>query len=166
MTMPMIALDWIFAFVLLASLALGAWRGLIYEVLSAVSWIAAFILAQWLAPDVAQKLPMAGAAEVVRYAAGFAVVFVLSVLAGGLLAKLAQKLFAAVGLQPADRALGAAFGLVRGVVLLLAATVVIGMTPLKSSDWWRESVGAGITTAALKGLQPVLPEEFGRYLPS
>lgn len=160
------ALDWIFFGVLLVSLALGAWRGLIYEVLSVVSWIAAFILAQWFALDVGQKLPMAGSGESVRYAAGFALVFVVSVLAGSLLAKLVQKLFAAVGLQPADRALGAAFGLVRGVVLLLAATVVIGMSPLKSSEWWQESVGAGISLVALKGLRPVLPEEFGRYLPS
>ena len=160
------ALDWIFGGILLASLALGAWRGLIYEVLSVVSWIAAFILAQWFAPDVAQKLPMAGAGEAVRYAAGFALVFVVSVLAGSLLAKLVQKLFLAVGLQPADRALGAAFGLVRGVALLLTATVVIVMTPLRASEWWQESVGAGITMSALKGLKPVLPEEFGKYLPS
>jgi membrane protein required for colicin V production len=159
-------LDWIFLGVLLASLLLGAWRGLMYELLSAVSWIAAFILAQWFAPDVALKLPMAGSAEAVRYAAGFAVVFILSVFAGGLLAKLVQKLFAAVGLQPADRALGAAFGLVRGVVLLLAATVVVGMSPMKSSAWWMESVGAGMGMATLKGLKPALPEEFGRYLPS
>ena len=134
--------------------------------LSALSWLAAFILAQWFAPEVAQKLPMAGAGEAVRYAAGFALVFVVSILAGGLLAKLAQKLFAAVGLQPADRALGAAFGLLRGVVVVLAATVVIGMTPLKSGEWWQQSVGAGLSMAALKGLKPVLPEEFGKYLPS
>lgn len=159
-------LDWIFLGVLLASLVLGAWRGLIYEVFSVLSWIAAFILAQWFASDVAQKLPMSGSGESVRYAAGFALVFVVSVLAGSLLAKLVQKLFAAIGLQPADRALGAAFGLVRGVVLLLAATVVIGMSPLRTSEWWQESGGVGITTAALKGLKPVLPEEFGRYLPS
>lgn len=159
-------LDWIFLAVLIVSLALGAWRGLIYEVMSVVSWIAAFILAQWFAPDVAQKLPMSGSAEPVRYAAGFVLVFVLSVFAGSLLAKLVQKLFAAVGLQPADRALGAAFGLVRGLVVVLAATVVISMSPLKSSAWWQESVGAGMTMAALKGLKPVLPEEFGRYLPS
>lgn len=162
--MPM--LDWIFAAVLLASLALGAWRGLIYEVLSVLSWIAAFILAQWLAPDVAHQLPMTGASEAVRYAAGFVLVFVLAVLTGGLLAKLAQKLFAAIGLQPADRALGAAFGLLRGVVLLLTATAVIGMTPLRTSPWWQESVGVGFSTAALKGLQPVLPQEFEKYLPA
>lgn len=160
------ALDWIFVGVLLASLALGAWRGLIYEVLSVVSWIAAFLLAQWFAPEVAQKLPMSGSGESVRYAAGFVLVFVVSVFAGSLLAKLVQKLFAAVGLQPADRALGAAFGLVRGVVLLLAATVVFGMSPLRTSAWWQESLGAGLSQAALKGLKPVLPEEFGKYLPS
>ena len=117
-------LDWIFVVVLLGSLALGAWRGLIYEVLSVLSWIAAFILAQWLAPDVAPQLPMGGAGEAVRYAAGFVLVFVLTVLGGGLLAALMKRLFAAAGLQPADRALGAAFGLARGVVLLLAATAL------------------------------------------
>lgn len=159
-------LDWIFLGVLLTSLLLGAWRGLVYEVLSVVSWLAAFVLAQWFAPDVAQRLPMAGSAEPVRYAAGFVLVFVLAVFAGGLLAALLKKLFAVVGLQPADRALGAVFGLLRGVVLLLAATVVVGMSPLKSSDWWQSSMGAGLTTAALNGLKPVLPEEFGKYLPS
>ena len=162
----MLTLDLIFFCVLLASLLLGAWRGLVYELLSAVSWVVAFILAQWFAPDVALKLPMAGSGEGVRYAAGFALVFVLSIFAGGLLAKLAQKLFATVGLRPADRALGAAFGLLRGVVLLLAATVVVGMSPMKSSAWWTESVGAGMGMATLKGLKPVLPVEFGRYLPS
>ena len=159
-------LDLIFGGVLLVSLLLGVWRGLVYEVLSVVSWVAAFVLAQWFAPDVGQKLPMSGSAEALRYAAGFALVFVLSVFTGGLLIKLIQKLFAAVGLQPADRALGAVFGLIRGLVLLLAATVVIGMSPMKSSAWWQDSVGAGLTMAALKGLKPVLPQEFARYLPS
>ena len=159
------ALDWIFIAVLLASLLLGAWRGLVYEVLSLLSWIAAFVLAQWFAPDLAPKLPMTGAGEALRYAAAFALVFVLCVFVGGLLAKLVQKLFAAVGLQPADRALGSVFGVLRGVVLLLAATVVIGMTPLRSGAWWQQSVGAGFTLAALAGLKPVLPLEFGRYLP-
>ena len=159
-------LDLIFGGVMLVSLLLGVWRGLVYEVLSALSWIAAFILAQWLAPEVAHKLPLGGVSEALRYVAAFALVFVLAAFAGGMLAKLVKMLFAAVGLQPVDRVLGAAFGLVRGVVLLLAATVVIGMTPLQTSTWWQQSVGAGITLATLKGLKPVLPEEFGKYLPS
>jgi membrane protein required for colicin V production len=130
-----------------------------------VNWIAAFVLAQWFAPDVAQWLPMAGASEVVRYAVGFVAVFVAALFAGGLLAFLIRKLVAAVGLRPVDRVLGAVFGLVRAVVILLALTVVAGMTPMVKSPWWQESTGAGIATVVLHGLKPALPEDFGKYLP-
>lgn len=161
----MAVLDWVFVAVLVASLLLGAWRGLVFEILSLVTWVAAFIAAQWFAPDIAQLLPMSGAGEAVRYAAGFVLAFVAAVFAGGLVAVLVKRLISAAGLAPADRMLGAVFGLVRGVVVLLALAVVIAMTPLKSSLWWLESLGAGVLSAALKGLKPVLPQEFGKYLP-
>jgi membrane protein required for colicin V production len=164
--LPLLAfLDWVFLAVLLLSLLMGAWRGLVYEVISLATWAAAFVVAQWLAPDVAQKLPMSGMAEPVRYAAGFVLTFIAAVFVGGLLAALIKKLVSAVGLAPIDRVLGAAFGLARGVVILLAVTVVIAMTPMKASVWWNESMGAGISSAALKGLKPVLPQDFGKYLP-
>lgn len=162
----MAATDWILLAVLLASLVLGAWRGLVYELMSVLGWVAAFVLAQWLAPDVAGWLPMSGAAEPVRYAAGFVVVFVAAAFAGGLLAWLTRKLVEAMGLRPVDRTLGAAFGLLRGLVLLLALAVVVGMTPLQASAWWQESQGALVLGAALQGLKPVLPAEFGKYLPA
>jgi membrane protein required for colicin V production len=158
-------LDWIFIAVLMVSLLLGAGRGLIYEVLSLLSWIAAFVLAQWFAPSVAAKLPIAGASEGLRYAAAFVLVFVVFVFAGSLLARLLKRGFSSVGLEPADRALGAAFGLVRGVLVLLVATVLVAMTPMKMERWWKESAGVGATTAMLKGLKPLLPVEFGKYLP-
>jgi membrane protein required for colicin V production len=100
----------------------------------------------------------------VRYAAAFVLIFVAAVFAAGLLAVLIKKLVEAIGLRPADRTLGAAFGVVRGVILLLAVTVVINMTAFKSAPWWQESHGAGVSTAALKGLQPLLPEQFAKYL--
>jgi membrane protein required for colicin V production len=161
----MAALDWVFLAVLVASLLLGAWRGLVYEVLSVISWIAAFLLAQWLAPDAAAMLPMGSAGEAMRYAAGFVVVFIAVVFTGGLLAWLTKKLVEVVGLRPIDRALGAGFGLIRGAVLLLALAVVINMTPLKRGEWWTESKGADVATAVLKEMKPVLPERFGHYLP-
>lgn len=159
------ALDWIFLAVLAASLLLGAWRGLVFEVLSLLSWLAAFVAAQWLAPAVAALLPMNGASEMIRYAAGFVLVFIAVVMAVSLVAWLMKKLMESVGLRPVDRVLGAVFGLARGVVIVLAATVVMEMTPLKSAAWWKESQGAALSVAALKVLQPMLPGEFGRYLP-
>ena len=92
-------------------------------------------------------------------------VFVAALFVGGLLAFLIRKLVAAMGLRPVDRVLGAAFGVVRGVVVLLAFTVVVGMTPMKAGPWWQESTGAGIAAVVLHGLKPVLPADFGKYLP-
>ena len=107
---------------LLLSVLLGAWRGLVFEVLSVLSWVAAFVLAQWLAPDVAHYAADAAApASWCATRAGFVLVFIATVLLGGLLAALLKKLMAAVGLRPVDRMLGAAFGVVRGVLLLLLA---------------------------------------------
>jgi membrane protein required for colicin V production len=161
----LVPLDWVFLAVLAASLLLGAWRGLVYEVLSVMGWIAAFILAQWLAPDAAAMLPMGKAGEAVRYVAGFVVVFIAVVFTAGLVAWAIKRLVQAVGLRPIDRTLGAMFGLLRGVVLLLATAVVVHMTPFKRADWWTESKGADASVSALKGLKPVLPEQFGKYLP-
>jgi membrane protein required for colicin V production len=107
---------------------------------------------------------MSGASESIQYAAGFVLVFVVSIFVGGLLASMIKKMFAAAGLAPVDRALGAMFGLARGVVLLLAATVAVGMTPLRSDEGWTSSAGAGMALATLKGVKPVLPETFGKYL--
>src|SRR5512132_3081418 len=106
----MAALDWVFVAVLAASLLLGAWRGLVYEVLSVASWVAAFVVAQWLAPDAARWLPVERAPEAGRYAVGFVAVFIAVVFAGGVVAWLTSKLVASVGLRPIDRTLGAAFG--------------------------------------------------------
>jgi membrane protein required for colicin V production len=159
-------LDWVIAAVLAASVLLGLWRGLVFEVLSVLNWLAAFVLAQWLAPRAAAMMPLGGAGESLRYAAGFVVVFIAALFLGGLVAWLTKKLVEAVGLRPVDRALGGLFGLVRGLVAVLALAVVVNLTGLRSGTWWTESVTAGVATAALRGLKPVVPERFGTYLPA
>ena len=161
----MAILDWVFVGVLAVSMLIGAWRGLVYEVLSLAVWVAAFVLAQLYAPWAGARLPMAGATEVIRYAAGFVLVFVAVVFAGTLLTWLVSKLFQVAGLRPADRGLGAVFGLIRGFVVLMVLVVLATMTPLKTQPWWMESVTAPWVLAAVKGLKPVLPLEFGRHLP-
>ena len=158
-------LDWIFLALLLGSMLVGAWRGLVYEILALLNWVAAFMLAQWFAPMAAGQLPLGDATEIVRYAAGFVLVFVLSLFAGGLLAFLMRKLMVAVGLRPVDRALGAVFGLVRGGVVLLVLVVLVGMTPWHRSKGWQDSVGTSLATGVLRGMKPVLPQDFAKYLP-
>ena len=160
----MTALDWMLAGVLVFSLLLGAWRGLVYEVLSLLGWAVSFYAAQWFAPPVAMLLPLQSASDPLRYAAAFGLVFIAAIFAAGLLTALLKKLVQAIGLRPVDRTLGAVFGVLRGMILLLAATVVIDMTALKSSPWWQESRGAQTLTAALASLSPLLPGQFAKYL--
>ena len=161
----MAALDWIFLGVMAASLLIGAWRGLVFEVLSLFGWVVSFFVAQWFAQDVANWLPMGESAGGLRYAAGFVIVFIASVFAFGFLTSLAKKLIDAIGLRPADRALGAVFGLLRGVVLLLAVAVVAGLTPVGAAAWWQESQAAPILAEVLQRVTPVRPEEVSRHLP-
>ena len=152
----MAALDWIFVALLLASMLMGAWRGLVYEVLSLAGWVAAFLAA---------LLPLDGAQGAVRYAAGFILVFIVAIFACGFLAWLGKKLVDAVGLRPVDRTLGAAFGVLRGVVILLVLVVIAGLMQLHQADWWQASRGAIWLSELVQTLKPALPQELGHRLP-
>ena len=150
--------------VLLLSVLLGAWRGLVYEVLSVASWVAAFVLAQAYADETALMLPLDSLSPPLQLAAGFLVVFIAVAFAGGLLAWLVKKLVASVGLRPVDRVLGSAFGLARGVVMLLAFAVVVSMSPLRDAQWWQGSAVADMLVATLHAIKPLLPEPVARYI--
>jgi membrane protein required for colicin V production len=161
----MVALDWIFAAVLLVSVLLGLWRGLVYEVLSLLSWLVALVAARYFAVDMAMWLPMQGSSDTLRYVVGFVLVFVAVVLVGSLIAVVFKKLMTSVGLRPVDRALGALFGALRGGLLLLLGTAVVSATPMKSSASWQESVAVGWSVSAIKSIKPVLPRDLQKYLP-
>src|SRR5512139_2996615 len=102
----MTVLDWIFIVALLASIAIGVWRGFVYEVLSVLNWLLALVLAQWLGDDVGRYLPISGNLETLRQVAGFVLVFVVAVFLGGLLVWGLPKLIEQAGLRPVDRVLG------------------------------------------------------------
>lgn len=154
----MAALDWIFASLLLASLLLGAWRGLVYELCSLAGWVLGFIAARWWAQDVGAWLPMGDAQALWRPVAGFVLVFIGVVFASGLLAWAAKKLLQAVGLRPADRALGALFGVLRAVLLLLLLALLARWSGVYQQPWWKDSIFAPLLQALLVAARPLLPE--------
>lgn len=158
--------DWLLLGVLLASLVLGLWRGLVYEVLSLAGWLVAFVAAQWLAEDVVEFLTFVqGAPASVQYAVAFVVVFVATLFASGVLSWLIKKLVDTAGLRPVDRSLGAVFGLARGVVVLLALTVLLQLLNMTSEPWWQDAAGPVWLETALQGLKPLLPQKFVDFLP-
>lgn len=162
----MTTLDWILVAVLLGSMLLGAWRGLVYEVLSLVGWIVAFVVARTWAQDMAQWLPLDGWDMQLRYAAGFVLLLVAAMFAWGLVSWLSKQLIEAVGLRPVDRTLGALFGVLRGVLLLLVLALVIRYTPLHTAPWWQQSALAPWLSEALGMALPALPAQWEQYLPA
>ena len=156
----MAPIDWTFLAVLLVSMLIGAWRGLVYELLSLAAWVVAFFAAQWGAAEMADWLPLAQWQDSVRYAVGFAVVFVLVMFACSLLAWLMKKGIEAAGLRPADRSLGAVFGVLRGVLLLLVATAVVTATPMQQAPWWQQSAAAPWMLRLLHSLGPSVPPSW------
>ncbi len=158
--------DGVLGGILLLSLIVGVWRGLVYELMSLAGWVAAFVVAQWLAQDVALWLPVwQEAAAQVRYALAFVLVFVASMFAAGVVSWLLRKVVDTAGLRPVDRSLGGIFGLARGAVVLLVLTVVVQLLGMRSADWWQQSAVTPVLELVLAGVKPVLPEVFQAYLP-
>jgi membrane protein required for colicin V production len=158
-------LDWICCAVLALSLFIGAWRGLVYEILSLVNWVLAFVLAQWAAPLIAPFLPTRGASDMMRYGFGFFLAFIFFLLAGSVLVFLTKKVVYVSGMGLVDRLLGLAFGSLRAMVILLLATLMLRMTPLVHSDWWLQAYSPRIAQTVLAGLKPWMPQALLPYLP-
>ena len=158
--------DWLLLAVLLLSVAVGLWRGLVFEVLSLVGWVAAYIAAQALCATVAPMLPIGAPGGALNYAAAFVLVFVLALLIWTLASRLLRLVIHATPLQVIDRVLGAGFGLLRGAVLLLAVATVVSLTPAARSPHWQASQGATLLTGSLQALKPLLPEALAQHLPA
>lgn len=163
--MTMLWLDWFFVAVLLLSALLGVWRGLVFEVLSVVSWVVAFVLAQAYAVDAAVRLPLQAWPAPAQLAVAFSAVFMAAAFVGGLLAWLLKQAVHSVGLSPVDRALGGLFGLLRGFLMLLALAVVVSMTPVRQFEVWHASSGATWLSVSLNRLKPLLPPAVAHWLP-
>jgi len=156
--------DWALLAVLLASVLVGLMRGLVFEVLSLLGWVAAFVAAQILSPDVAPHVPVGAAGSALNHGAAFAIVFVLALIVWMLMARLIRLIVHATPLTLIDRTLGGVFGLVRAMVLLLAVATVVSFTPAVRAGPWQASFGAAWLGVLLSGLKPVLPPALVRHL--
>ncbi|HVY66810.1 MAG TPA: CvpA family protein [Gammaproteobacteria bacterium] len=132
--------DYVILFLCVASAVIGLWRGFTAEALSLLTLLVAIWLAWAFAGRVEPVLGhWVGAAPEVRTWAARVVVFVLALLAGGLISWLARKLIRHTGLSGLDRLLGAGFGLLRAGVLIGLAVLLMQFLGLENEPWWQEA---------------------------
>ena len=127
--------------VVLVSVLVGLLRGAVYEVLSLLGWPLAFVLSTSGAPKLAVLLPVK--TEVTRNALAYSLVFVAALLVWAMLVWLLSKLVKAAGVGWADSLMGALFGVVRGVLVVLALVWMAGTTHLPEQRFWRDARFSG-----------------------
>jgi len=158
----MTVFDLIVIAIVAVSVGISIWRGVVREVLALASWIGAFWIAKELAGFAATWLPDSVSNPGLRLMFGFIAVMLASLLVFSLTGMLLVHLVKVAGLTASDRMLGAAFGLLRG--LLIAVTVVLlgGMTSAPREPYWRDALFSAPLEAAAQWVMPWLPRDVAR----
>lgn len=146
------------------SVAIGAIRGLIREAFSLAGWILAFVVANAYGAEVAGMLRTSIHNDSARVIVAFVLLFVLVLLVTGIAGMLLSRLFKIAGLGLADRALGAIFGLLRGIVVVLAVVMVCGLTPLPREPMWRGALLSPPLETAVIAAKPWMPRDIAERI--
>jgi membrane protein required for colicin V production len=133
------ALDYAILALLLISVCVGVVRGAIREILNIVGWILAFVLAHTYAGTLAPQFAEWASEPVLRLVAAWLIVFLVVIAGTSLIASLLSGVAKKIGLGGVDRGIGAAIGLVRGTLVLVALTLVIGLTKLPQVTIWQSA---------------------------
>ncbi len=109
-------------------------------------------------------MPQAIPSPELRIAAAYVAVFVGSLMAAALVGLLLSKIVKAAGLGGVDRMLGALFGTARGLLIVLAAALVAGLTSAPRQSFWRDSASGPLLVQVAQTLKPFLPQTFAERL--
>ena len=153
----MTVFDYVFLLILVVSVFISVVRGLVREVLSLLSWVGAFVVAKYGAPVVADWLSGFIAHPKIRIGFSFVLVMVASVMLFSLLSLQVAKLVKMTGLKGTDRALGAFFGLARGVLVAVVLVLVASLTPLPQQRYWQDAFFRYPLETMASWMQPRLP---------
>jgi membrane protein required for colicin V production len=150
--------------VLVVSIAWGVWRGLVREVMSLAGWVIAFLAANLFAAPLAEVLPASVSRPEYRTLLAFIIIFLLTLAVTTLGAVWLAKVLHAAGLGGLDRLLGALFGLLRALLIVLAAAIAAGFTSFPQKAAWKDSLAGPQLAAAASALKPWLPPAFAQRM--
>jgi membrane protein required for colicin V production len=123
----------------------------------------AFLAANLLAAPLSETFP-ANMRPEFRVVGAFLLVFVATLVLVTLLTALVTKFIRVSVLQSLDRWLGALFGLMRGLVLVVAFAVVAGLTSFPTTPVWKDSATGYSLAQTVIQLKPWLPPALASRL--
>jgi len=156
--------DYLVLFVLVCSVLISMLRGLVKEVLSLASWIIAFVVANAYGEALATMLPDAIPGASTKLIVAYFALFIGTRLLMALLSRAVQELVKASGLTLVNRSLGAVFGLVRGIVIVLVVVLLCGTTSIPQQPFWQEALLSPQAVRAAETVKPYLPDQFAQHV--
>lgn len=137
--MTLAGIDWAIIAIIAVSALISLTRGFVKEALSLLIWVIAGLVAWLFGGALADLLVDYIATPSVRVITACVILFVLTLLLGGLINYLIGQLVLVTGLSGTDRFLGMAFGAARGALLVVVAVGLLSLAPVEADTWWRES---------------------------
>ena len=156
----MTVFDWVVIAVVVLSVLFAYVRGVIRELIALVAWVAGFVAAVAWTPKFGAMLPTFGGPDVLPHIVAFVLILIGALLLGALAAWPLTSVIHAAGLGFVDRFLGALFGLARGVLVVVTAVLLAGLTSLPRSNWWQNAALAPPLVAAAQELAHWLPSDW------
>lgn len=136
----MIWIDFAIIGLIVISLIIGLFRGLIKEAFSLLTWIIAVWVGLTFSREFAPFLETFIVYPSARIATAFGILFLITLIIGSIVSYLAGVLVLKTGLTGSDRFAGMLFGIARGLVVVAIMVMLAGLTPLPEDSWWKESI--------------------------
>jgi len=141
-------LDWTFAAIVVVSVVAAIMKGFFRELISLASLVIGLVVAAAAYPRAALWFEDLTKSHEIALGLGFLTLFLGILLLGNLVSLLARKLIKAAGVQWFDRFLGAAFGLVLGVVVDCILLFVLLAFTIKPEAVQQSSLAPYVTAGA------------------
>ncbi|MCP4392430.1 MAG: CvpA family protein, partial [Gammaproteobacteria bacterium] len=134
-------------------------RGFVKESISLVTWIVAGVLAFRYFPAMAVLLEPFVEAPTIRNVAGFAILFISTLVVGAIVNFIMSQLVSKTGLSGTDKALGVVFGGARGVLIVTMVILLASLTPMPEASWWQDSAMVDFFQQLAEWLKGIIPAD-------
>lgn len=156
--------DFIFLGLLLVFASLGAWRGLVSEIIALLTWIAALTISWTYTDKVANMLTGVIAERVWQQVLAFTLIFIGVLAIAALLRYTLRSLLKAAGMGPSDRFFGVLFGLAKGMAIALILVLAGGLLGLAKEPWWEQATFSPPLETAVLAAKPWLPDAVAEHI--
>ncbi len=152
-------LDLIILGIIALSALISLIRGFVKESISLLTWIIAGILAFRYFSPMSELLEPFVTSPTMRGIAGFAILFVSTLIIGAIVNFIMSQLVSKTGLSGTDKALGVVFGGARGVLIVTMVVLLASLTPMPEAQWWQDSVMVGYFQQLAEWVKGIIPAD-------